>query len=157
MPARKLLCLADGNPEARTAVMYAAQRAQLTQAGLVILRVVEPMDPALWASMGERLREEIRAEAIEDLAELGGVAGGLFGIEPELVVREGETDQQIRALIDSDAAIKTLVLAAGAGRGGPGPLVSAATRGGFGFGRRAVVIMIVPEGLSDTDLIDLAR
>jgi hypothetical protein len=129
MGERKLLCIADDSPECRAAVYFGALRAASTDAKLIILRVVEPMDPGLWSAMGEAMRERMRLEAL---------------------------DHQIRAFIDATPSVKTLLLAAASGRGGPGPLVAAAMRGGFGFGARAVAIMIVPAGLSDEELADLA-
>ena len=137
MAERKLLCIADDSPECRAAVYFGAKRAASTQASLVILRVVEPLDPGLWSAMSD-------------------VAWQAGGLVPELVVHEGTLDHQIRSFIDATPSVKTLLLAAAAGRGGPGPLVAAAMRGGFGFGARAVAIMIVPAGLSDEELAELA-
>ncbi|NJR20390.1 MAG: universal stress protein [Hyphomonadaceae bacterium] len=114
------------------------------------------MDPGLWASMGEAMRDRLRLEALDDLQRLSDVAWSASAASPELVVKEGTLETQIRAFIDETASVKTLLLAASTSRGGPGPLVSAALRGGFGFGQRAVAIMIVPAGLSDQELDDLA-
>ncbi|GBF56846.1 hypothetical protein PbB2_00503 [Candidatus Phycosocius bacilliformis] len=156
MAERKLLCIADDSPECRAAVYFGAKRAASTQASLVILRVVEPLDPGLWSAMGEAMRERMRLEALDELQALSDVAWQAGGLVPELVVHEGTLDHQIRSFIDATPSVKTLLLAAAAGRGGPGPLVAAAMRGGFGFGARAVAIMIVPAGLSDEELAELA-
>jgi hypothetical protein len=156
MVERKLLCIADDSPECRDAVYFGALRAARTQAKLIIMRVIEPMDPGLWAAMGEAMRERLRLEALADLQRLSDVAWAAAATTPDLIVREGGFENEIRALIDTTPSVKTLLLAASAGRGGPGPLVSAALRGGFGFGARAVAIMIVPAGLSDAALDELA-
>jgi hypothetical protein len=156
MGDRKLLCIADDSPECRAAVYFGARRAANTKATLTLLRVIEPLDPGLWSAMGEAMRERMRIEALDDLQVLSEVALQATGIAPELVVKEGVLDQEIRAFIDTTPSIKTLLLAAASGRGGPGPLVAAAMRGGFGFGQRAVAIMIVPAGLTDSELGDLA-
>lgn len=156
MADRKLLCVADDSPECRDAVFFGALRAARTNAKLVIVRVIEPMDPGLWAAMGEAMRERMRLEALADLQKLSDVAWSASAVTPDLIVKEGSFEGEIRALIDASPSVKTLLLAASAGRGGPGPLVSAAMRGGFGFGARAVAIMIVPAGLSDESLDDLA-
>lgn len=157
MADRKLLCVADETAEARRAVLFAAHRAALTGAGLVILRAVEPIDTGLWATMGRSIHDRVADAAIEDIRAYSALAAPILGREPELVMREGEVEAGIRAVIDADPAIKTLVLAAADSRGGPGPLVSAAARGGLQGGRRAVVVMIVPGGLEDGDLLALAR
>jgi hypothetical protein len=156
MSERKLLCVADDSPECRDAVYFGALRAARTNAKLVIVRVVEPMDPGLWAAMGEAMRERLRLEALGDLQRLSDVAWTASAVTPDLIVKEGSFETEIRALIDATPSVKTLLLAASGGRAGPGPLVSAAMRGGFSFGARAVAIMIVPAGLSDDALADLA-
>ncbi len=156
MAERKLLCVADDSPECRDAVFFGALRAARTGANLLILRVIEPMDPGLWAAMGEAMRERMRLEALSDLQKLSDVAWAASAVTPDLIVKEGSFESEIRTLIDATPSVKTLLLAASAGRSGPGPLVSAAMRGGFGFGARAVAIMIVPAGLSDEALDELA-
>ena len=156
MAERKLLCVADDSPECRDAVYFGALRAARTNAKLVIVRVIEPMDPGLWAAMGEAMRERMRLEALADLQRLSDVAWSASAVTPDLIVKEGSFEGEIRALIDATPSVKTLLLAAASGRGSPGPLVSAALRGSFGFGARAVAIMIVPAGLSDEALDDLA-
>lgn len=156
MAQRKLLCVADDSPECRDAVYFGALRAARTNAKLIIVRVIEPMDPGLWAAMGEAMRERLRLEALADLQKLSDVAWGASAVTPDLIVKEGSFESEIRAFIDTTPSVKTLLLAASSGRGGPGPLVSAALRSGFGFGARAVAIMIVPAGLSDEALDDLA-
>ena len=156
MGERTLLCVADDSAECRTAVYFAAKRAARTNAGLAILRVVEPLDPGLWSAMGESMRERMRLEALADLQALSDIAWHAAQLAPELVVREGTLEHEIRAFIDMTPSVKTLLLASAGGRGGPGPLVTAAMRGGFAFGKRAVTIMIVPAGLTDAELEELA-
>ena len=156
MAVRKLLCIADGSSEARTAVVFAAERARLTNSALMVLRIVEPPDVSLLTSMGDAIHEEMRLEALEDLQVFATIAKETSGIDAELQIRNGEIHEQIRAQIDEDEGIRTLVLASGPARNGFGPLVTVATRGSFGFGKRAVAIMIVPDGLNDEEIILLA-
>ena len=73
MSERKLLCVADDSPECRDAVYFGALRAARTHAKLVIVRVIEPMDPGLWATMGEAMRERMRLEALSDLQKLSEI------------------------------------------------------------------------------------
>src|SRR5450432_3511633 len=70
-------------------------------------------------------------------------------LKPDRVIREGDTTEQISKLIDEDADIGILVLAAGIGNEGPGPLVShlAKTAGQF-----PIPVAVVPGHLSDDDL-----
>ncbi len=65
------------------------------------------------------------------------------------MIREGDTAEEIVKLIEEDADIGILVLAAGIGKEGPGPLVSdlAKTAGQF-----PIPVAIVPGHLSDDDI-----
>lgn len=156
MANRKLLCIADGTEECRTAVVFAAERARLTNSQLVILRVVENPDNSLISAMGASIHEEMRLEALEDLQILAACAKEVSDVIADLEIRTGEPHEQIRSQIDADEGIKTLVLASSPSRNGFGPLVTAATRGSFGFGERSVAIMIVPPNLTDEQIIHLA-
>ena len=77
-------------------------------------------------------------------------ANGVAGITPERVIRDGDTSEEILKLIDEDEDIAILVLAAGTGKEGPGPLVSAiAVPGAASF---PIPITIVPGNLTDEEL-----
>ena len=71
------------------------------------------------------------------------------GVEPELVIREGDTVDEIIQQIEDDPEIGVLVLGAGADKKGPGPLVSQLTRSA---GSLPVPITIVPGDLSKEKL-----
>ncbi|WP_204314098.1 hypothetical protein, partial [Klebsiella aerogenes] len=71
-----------------------------------------------------------------------------INIESELVVREGITAEQIQKLIEEDQDIAILVLAAGSGKDGPGPLVQTlAGRESF-----SIPVTVVPYNLSNEDI-----
>jgi nucleotide-binding universal stress UspA family protein len=93
----------------------------------------------------------MRAEAMEAAeTALGRVADMLrewSGIEPELVIREGNRSEEIVKLIESDEDIAILVLAAGTAKEGPGPLVTALA--GKAAGTFPIPITIVPGHLDD--------
>jgi nucleotide-binding universal stress UspA family protein len=65
------------------------------------------------------------------------------------VVRDGEKAEEILNLIEADEDIATLVLAAGTGKEGPGPLVSNL---GKTVSNYPIPVAIVPGHLSDEDL-----
>jgi hypothetical protein len=70
------------------------------------------------------------------------------------VVRTGQPAAEVMGLIEADEDIATLVLAAGIGKDGPGPLVShIAGRVAANF---PVPVTIVPGGLADADFEALA-
>ena len=68
-----------------------------------------------------------------------------LGIEPELVVREGKPTEEIHKLIEEDQDIAILVLAAGAAKEGPGPLVASIAGKAAAF---PIPVTVVPQNLS---------
>ena len=64
-------------------------------------------------------------------------------------MREGETADEILGLIEDDEDIAILVLAAGTGKDGPGPLVASV---GGTAGDYPIPVAIVPGHLSDEEL-----
>ena len=100
----------------------------------------------------------IEAEAAEEARERAEAAAdrirSVAGVEPEIVVHEGVPSEEIVALIEADEDISLLILAAGTGSDGPGPLVSSLA--GKSAGSFAVPIAIVPGHLSDRDIDTLS-
>jgi nucleotide-binding universal stress UspA family protein len=150
---RKFLAIIDDTPECERAVAYASRRAKSTNGVLVMLYVIEPGDFQHWLGV-EKI---MRAEAMETAqAALDGFATKVreqIGIEPELVVREGKPAEEIHKLIEEDQDIAILVLAAGAGKEGPGPLVASIAGKAAAF---PIPVTVVPQNLSDEDIESLA-
>ena len=148
---RKFLCVVDGTPECDRAVVYAARRAVSTSGALVLLYVIEPIDPQQWRGVEEVMRSEAMDEARRELAAMAERLGLLPGdVAAELVIREGQPAAAIHKLIDEDRDIAILVLASAVGNDGPGPLISSiASRSNGGF---PIPVTIVPGGLSDEEL-----
>ncbi len=121
---RKLLVIADESPECRVALRYAALRAIHTGGRLTLLHVIPPPDFQSWVAVVEKMREEAREESERLLYDLCGEANRIGGLMPEIVIREGSTKEEILAVVKDDPSIRLLVLGAGTGREGPGPLVS---------------------------------
>jgi nucleotide-binding universal stress UspA family protein len=67
------------------------------------------------------------------------------GINPELVIREGDPETEILAQVREDPEVGVLVLGASHEKSGPGPLVTALTRSS---GSLPVPITIVPGDMS---------
>lgn len=150
---RKFLAIIDDTPECERAVAYASRRAKSTGGVLVLLYVIEPGDFQHWLGVEKIMREEATATAN---AALDGYAQNIrqqIGIEPELVVREGKAAEEIHRLIEDDQDIAILVLAAGAGKEGPGPLVSSIAGKAAAF---PIPVTVVPLSLSDEDIESLS-
>jgi nucleotide-binding universal stress UspA family protein len=151
----KLLVVVDETPEADRALYWAARRAVRLSAGLVTLAVV-PRGGAedVWLGVGDMIRADAEAKADGLLEKAAERAREVSSVETERVRREGVTAQEIAALIEQDEDITSLVLAAGLGPEGPGPLVSSlASKAGMGV---PVPVIIVPGDLSDAEIDALA-
>jgi nucleotide-binding universal stress UspA family protein len=152
---RKFLVVIDDTPECDRAVYYGSRRAARTNGKLSMLAVL-PVGEVnqQWLGVGDLMRAEAHEEAEKRLDHFALRAKNLAGIEPERIVREGNKAEEVIKVIDEDEDIAVLVLAAGTGKEGPGPLVSsiAAT----GSGTFPIPVTIVPGNLSDEELDALA-
>ena len=144
-----LVCI-DESPECDRAVYYASRRAARTGASVVMLLVIEPHDRhQQWLGVADIMKAEAYEAADQKLDEFAARANGVAGITPERVIRDGDKAEEILRLIDDDEDIATLVLAAGTGKEGPGPLVANL---GKTVGIYPIPVAIVPGHLSDEDL-----
>jgi nucleotide-binding universal stress UspA family protein len=150
----KYLVVVDDTPECDRAMYYASRRAARVGVRVVLLRVIETRDHSQqWLGVADIMRAEAYEEANAMLATFAARSNGIAGITPECVIREGEIPEQILGLIEEDEDISVLVLAAGVGAEGPGPLVSSlgATAGAF-----PIPVAIVPGHLTDEELDAMA-
>jgi len=146
----KFLVVIDDTPECDRAVYFASRRAARVGVSVVMLRVIETHDHGQqWLGVADIMRAEAREEANAMLATFAARSNGIAGITPECVIREGDTSEQIVKLIEEDEDISVLVLAAGIGSEGPGPLV---TTLGKTAGTFPIPIAIVPGHLADEEL-----
>jgi nucleotide-binding universal stress UspA family protein len=116
----------------------------------VMLRIIETEDQnQQWLGVADIMRAEAHENANAALDRAAGRANGIAAITPERAIREGDAIEQLLDVIEQDADIAMLVLAASPGAEGPGTLVTlvAKTVGSF-----PVPVIIVPGDLSDTDI-----
>jgi len=149
------LVIADESEEFPDALIYAGLICRNTGWRLVMLRVIEPSDPAPWASITEEMRRQAR-DAAESLTQrFAAEAWAECGVTAEPVLREGDLKPELRKLLEQDASIKLVVLAAAAGPGGPGPLVTQLGKSA-GLGPRPVPVLVVPGALTREEIRRLA-
>ncbi len=148
---RKFLVVVDETPECDRAVYYAGRRAARTQGALVLLAVLE-LDGAnqQWLGVADLMRAEAEDEARMRLDKFTARARQVADVSAECVIRTGNKADAIAALIAEDRDIAILVLGAGTGKEGPGPLVSQLA--GSYAARFPVPVTIVPGSLSDEEL-----
>lgn len=147
---RVFLVVVDDTPELHVAIRYACRRAKRVGGRVALLNVMESPEPQSWAAIGDLLREETRQQAEARLSQVGDEVASLLGRPPILHLREGGRREQLLKLLAEDASISVLVLAAGTGSEGPGPLVSSLAARHAGSLRCALTI--VPGGLSDAQI-----
>jgi nucleotide-binding universal stress UspA family protein len=147
---RKYLVVIDDTPECDRAVYWASQRAARTNSSLIMLRVIETQDRnQQWLGVADIMKAEAHEAANAALDKSAGRANGVAGLTPERAIREGEVADEILNLIEEDEDIAILVLAAGTGKEGPGPLVSSLSKSA---GAYPIPVAIVPGHLSDEEL-----
>jgi nucleotide-binding universal stress UspA family protein len=146
----KFLVVVDESPECDRAVYYASRRAARIGGGVVMLNVIETEDRnQQWLGVADIMRAEAHEHANALLDRYAARANGVAALTPERVIREGDKVQEILKLIDEDEDIAVLMLAAGTGKEGPGPLVSNL---GKTTGMFPIPVAIVPGQLEDEEL-----
>ena len=146
----KFLVVIDDSPECDRAVYFASRRAMRTGAGVLMLRVIETHDHSQqWLGVADIMRAEAHEEANAILDRHAARASSITGVTPERVIREGDKAEELLKLIEENEDIAVLMLAAGTGAEGPGPLISSLVRTAGTF---PIPLAIVPGHLSDEDL-----
>ena len=148
---RKFLVVMDNSPEFLNALRFAAIRASKTGGAVEILGIIGPEEFQHWLGVGEAMRSEAR-ERIEAHFEIFSKwMVEKEGVEPELVIREGEKVTEILAQIKEDPEVGILVLGANPSGEGPGPLVSQLV--GSQGGVLPVPVTIVPGSMTKEAII----
>ena len=107
----------DDTEELGQALRFACRRAVRTGGRVALLYVIKPAEFQHWASVGDLMREERRAEAEEMLQVVASVVQKRTGTMPALYIREGKIREELIKLIDEETAISVLVLGAATGEG----------------------------------------
>ena len=142
---RKFLVILDDSQECLNAMRFAAMRAARTGGGVEVLAVIPPEEFNHWIGVSDIMRSEARERIEVHFEVFAKWMRDRQGIDPELVIREGEPIQEILAQVKDDPEIGVLVLGAGTDKKGPGPLVSQLTKNA---GSLPVPITIGPGDLS---------
>jgi nucleotide-binding universal stress UspA family protein len=138
---RKFLVVLDDSRECLNAMRFAAMRAAKTGGGVEVLAVIPPEEFNHWIGVGDIMRQETRERIEAHFDVFAKWMRDKQGVDPELVIREGEPVQEIVAQVKEDPEVGILVLGASADGKGPGPLVTELTRNS---GSLPMPITIVP-------------
>lgn len=142
---RKFLVVLDDSRECLNAMRFAAMRAAKTGGGVQILSIIPPDEFQHWVGVGDIMRAEARERIEAHFEVFAKWMRDRQGVDPELVIREGESVPEILDQIRTDPNIGVLVLGAGNDKGGPGPLVAQLSRSA---GTLPIPITIVPGEMS---------
>ncbi|MEJ6503677.1 MAG: universal stress protein [Rhodobacter sp.] len=142
---RKFLVVLDDSRECLNAMRYAAMRASRTGAGVTILSIIPPDEFQHWQGVAELMRAEARERIEAHFEVFAKWMRDRKGIDPELVIREGDPAAEILAQVQEDPEIGVLVLGAGNEKSGPGPLVTQMSRNSASL---PIPITIVPGEMS---------
>lgn len=142
---RKFLVVLDDSRECLNSMRFAALRAAHTGASVQILSVIPPEEFQHWIGVADIMRQEARERIVAHYEVFAKWMRDRQGIDPELVIREGEPVNEILAQIREDPEIGVLVLGAGTDKSGPGPLVTQLSRAS---GSLPIPITIVPGEMS---------
>ena len=142
---RKFLLILDDSQECLNAMRFAAMRAARTGGGVEVLAVIPPEEFNHWIGVSDIMHSEARERIEVHFEVFAKWMRDRQGIDPELVIREGEPIQEILAQVKDDPEIGVLVLGAGTDKKGPGPLVTQMTKNA---GSLPIPMTIVPGDLS---------
>src|SRR6266576_2903739 len=148
---RKFLVVVDKTPECQVALRFATRRAHHTGGRVTLMCAAIPGEFQQWRGVEEIMKDEAHAEAEGLLHAAAKTVNDLSGIIPELVIPYGTVTECLAKLLKEDKDISILVLASGAGKEGPGPLVAM-----FGSAVQAIPVTIVPGTFTDAQIDALA-
>ena len=149
---RKFLVVLDDSRECLNAMRFAAMRAANTGAGVEVLSVIPPEEFNHWIGVGNIMREEARERIHAHFEVFAKWMRDKPGVDPQLVIREGEPVPEIMAQIAEDTDIGVLVLGASSEKRGPGPIIAELARN---FGSLPIPVTIVPGDLSKEKLASI--
>jgi nucleotide-binding universal stress UspA family protein len=149
---RKFLVVLDDSRECLNAMRFAALRAAHTGGGVQILSVISPEEFGTWMGVADLMREEARERIVAHFEVFAKWMRDKQGVDPELVIREGDPVAEILAQVREDPAIGVLVLGASQEKSGPGPLVTQLSKNS---GNLPIPITIVPGDMSKERLEEI--
>jgi hypothetical protein len=152
--SRKFLAVSDETEECLSALIFAGMRSKAVGAGLVILRCARVPGLGGWIGLDKDISQDAVDAARVKATQHADAVEARTGVVAELVVVDEEPIDAIRKLVEGDASIKVLILAAGTGRLGPGPLVSRLAKG-KPIASRPIAVTVIPGDLTDKQLDEI--
>ena len=142
---RKFLVVLDDSKECLNAMRFAAMRAAKTGGGVEVLSIIPPEEVNHWIGVGDLMRAEAKERIEVHFEVFAKWMRDRQGVNPSLVIKEGEVVPEILAQISEDPEIGILVLGASTDKKGPGPIVTQLSKNA---GSLPIPITVVPGDLS---------
>ena len=142
---RKFLVVLDDSKECLNAIRFAAMRAAKSGGGVEVLSIIPPEEFNHWIGVADLMRAEAKERIEVHFEVFAKWMRDKQGINPSLVIREGEVVPEILAQISDDPEIGVLVLGASTDKKGPGPIVTQLSKNA---GSLPIPITVVPGDLS---------
>ena len=142
---RKFLVVLDDSKECLNAIRFAAMRAAKSGGGVEVLSIIPPEEFYHWIGGADLMRAEAKERIEVHFEVFAKWMRDKQGIDPSLVIREGEVVPEILAQISDDSEIGVLVLGASTDKKGPGPIVTQLSKNA---GSLPIPITVVPGDLS---------
>ena len=142
---RKFLVVLDDSKECLNAMRFAAMRAAKTGGGVEVLSIIPLEEFNHWIGVGDLMRAEAKERIEVHFEVFAKWMRDRQGVNPSLVIREGEVVPEILAQISEDPEIGILVLGASTDKKGPGPIVTQLSKNA---GSLPIPITVVPGDLS---------
>ena len=144
---RVFLVAVDRTQELRAALRFACRRVVHSGGTVALFHAVPHIEFQHFATVGELMDHEAKTEAERLLQQVAADVHRQTGKFPDLYLRQGDTLPTLLKVIRENPAISMLVLGAGTGTEGPGPIVSAIS--GKLAGQIDIPVTIVPGDLSE--------
>lgn len=142
---RKFLVVLDDSKECLNAIRFAAMRAAKSGGGVEVLSIIPPEEFNHWIGVADLMRAEAKERIEVHFEVFAKWMRDKQGIDPSLVIREGEVVPEILAQISDDSEIGVIVLGASTDKKGPGPIVTQLSKNA---GSLPIPITVVPGDLS---------
>ena len=150
----KFLVCVNEKEHSSTALRFACTKAKWRKNAVDMLYVIDPIDYNTVFSVGDKIKEDRRADAEKLLTKMAGEALEWSDINPTAIIREGRIAEEIIACIEADHDINLLVVGTAAdGSSGKGGLLTQLTAE---IGDKYhIPLLIVPGNLTDQQIEEL--
>ncbi|MAH06156.1 MAG: hypothetical protein NZ828_03010 [Alphaproteobacteria bacterium] len=147
------LIVSDKIEHCEKLLYYIMRYVKKTSAGIGIIHVSQLGEYQHWANVEEQMRNEIRAQAEEEVYTLANRLAEHIDVKPVFYFREGDWESEVVKAIKEDSAISGLFLAGKSGSRRYDDLLKFFA--GKGMEQLTVPLTIVPDHLDYQDIDEL--